>query len=343
VKKEKVNVLVIGIGAGSHGEQIIKALRLATKVDVTIIGTDVTDLSTGKQLVDIFYEVPYTGSEGFKNIFIEIIKKHNVRFVFHGSEVTLKFLSDNRDILENLNVAHPLNSEEIINLCMNKYNTFKTLENLGFKVPRYKKINSLEDLKDIDFFPVVLKPNTRSGGSVHVNICFDKEDLELVAKYLLKYGIDLLAQEYIDSDDEYTIGVTSDDNGQIIGSICVRRIINNALTVKLKVQKDGKIYLISTGVSQGQVIKDRNILSQAEMIAKKLGSVGPLNIQCRVINHEIYPFEINPRLSGSTSLRAIAGYNEPEAMILYKVFKQRVNLNDYKEMVILRTIEEVVL
>jgi len=339
----KISVLVTGIGGGSHGEQIIKALRLSKKLDLNIIGTDVTDLTTGKRLVDIFYKVPYTNSEEYKHVFIEIIKKHNVKFVFHGSEVDLKFLSENRDILESLNVAHPLNSKEIIDLCTNKFNTFKTLENLGFKVPKYKKINSIEDIKNIDFFPVVLKPNTSSGGSAHVTICFDNEDLEIASKYLLKYGIDIIAQEYIDDSEEYTIGVTSNDNGQILGSICIRRIINNALTRKLKIQKDGKLYLISTGISQGEIIKDRNILNQAETIAKKIGSVGPLNIQCRVINGEIYPFEINPRLSGTTSLRAIAGYNEPEAMILYKVFKQEINLYDYKEMVILRTIQEVVI
>ncbi|ANE33469.1 carbamoyl phosphate synthase-like protein [Campylobacter hyointestinalis subsp. lawsonii CCUG 27631] len=337
----KINVLVTGIGGGSHGEQIVKALKLATKIDLTIIGTDVTDITTGKRLVDIFYKVPYANADNYKEVLAEIIKKHDIKFIFHGSEPELKFISENRDFFEELNVSHPLNSKDIITLCMNKYETFKVLERLGVKIGKYKKIDFLEDIKEIDFFPLVLKPSTGSGGSAHVNICFDKEDLEMATKYMLKYGVDIVAQEYIYSENEYTIGVSSDENSEIIGSIGIKRILGNSLSTRVKIKKDDKLYMISTGISQGEIIKDRDILSQAEEIAKKLNSVGPLNIQCRIIEGIIYPFEINPRLSGTTSLRAIAGYNEPEAMILNKVLKKEVDLINYQEKIILRTIEEV--
>ncbi|MDN5062711.1 ATP-grasp domain-containing protein [Aliarcobacter butzleri] len=337
----KINVLVTGIGGGSHGEQIVKALKLATNIDLTIIGTDVTDITTGKRLVDIFYKVPYANADNYKEVLAEIIKKHDIKFIFHGSEPELKFISENRDFFEELNVSHPLNSKDIISLCMNKYETFKVLERLGVKIGKYKKIDFLEDIKEIDFFPLVLKPSTGSGGSAHVNICFDKEDLEMATKYMLKYGVDIVAQEYIYSENEYTIGVSSDENSEIIGSIGIKRILGNSLSTRVKIKKDDKLYMISTGISQGEIIKDRDILSQAEEIAKKLNSVGPLNIQCRIIEGIIYPFEINPRLSGTTSLRAIAGYNEPEAMILNKVLKKEVDLINYQEKIILRTIEEV--
>ncbi|WP_141048723.1 ATP-grasp domain-containing protein [Aliarcobacter cryaerophilus] len=337
----KINVLVTGIGGGSHGEQIVKALKLATNIDLTIIGTDVTDITTGKRLVDIFYKVPYANADNYKEVLAEIIKKHDIKFIFHGSEPELKFISENRDFFEELNVSHPLNSKDIISLCMNKYETFKVLERLGVKIGKYKKIDFLEDIKEIDFFPLVLKPSTGSGGSAHVNICFDKEDLETATKYMLKYGVDIVAQEYIYSENEYTIGVSSDENSEIIGSIGIKRILGNSLSTRVKIKKDDKLYMISTGISQGEIIKDRDILSQAEEIAKKLNSVGPLNIQCRIVDGKIYTFEINPRLSGTTSLRAMAGYNEPEAMILKKVLKKEVDLNNYQEKTILRTIEEV--
>lgn len=337
----KINVLVTGIGGGSHGEQIVKALKLATNIDLTIIGTDVTDITTGKRLVDIFYKVPYANADNYKEVLAEIIKKHDIKFIFHGSEPELKFISENRDFFEELNVSHPLNSKDIISLCMNKYETFKTLEKLGIQIGKYRKIDSLEDINKIDFFPLVLKPSTGSGGSANVNICFDKEDLETATKYMLKYGVDIVAQEYIYSENEYTIGVSSDENSEIIGSIGIKRILGNSLSTRVKIKKDDKLYMISTGISQGEIIKDRDILSQAEEIAKKLNSVGPLNIQCRIVDGKIYTFEINPRLSGTTSLRAMAGYNEPEAMILKKVLKKEVDLNNYQEKTILRTIEEV--
>lgn len=339
---EKINVLVSGIGGGSHGEQIIKALKLAKQIDLRIIGTDIMQDTTGKRLVDIFYKMPYTYMPEYKTEIAKIIKKHDIKFMFHGSETELKFISENRDFLKELSVMHPLNSDEVIKLCMNKYETFKKLEQLGIKVGKYKKINSIDDIRDIDFFPLVLKPSTGSGGSAYVNICFDKEDLELAATYMLKYNIDIIAQEYLYSDDEYTVGVSSNDSGKIIGSICIKRMLNNSLTTRIKINKNNKKYIISTGISQGMIVSDKNILAQAENISTKLNSVGPLNLQCRVIDGILYPFEINPRLSGTTSLRALAGYNEPEAMILDRLFKQSINLTTYKKMTILRTIEEIV-
>lgn len=337
----KISVLVTGIGGGSHGEQIIKALKLSTNLNLEIIGTDVSEITTGKRLVDLFYKVPYANDKNFKNILSDIIDKHNVKFIFHGSEPELKFISENRDFFESKGVGHPLNSQEIISLCMDKLKTFEVLESFGFKVGRYKKINFLKDIDDIDFFPLVLKPSTGSGGSAHVNICFDKDDLATVAKYMLKYGVDIIAQEYIYSEEEYTIGVSSDKYANIVGSIAIRRILGNSLSTRVKIKKDDKLYMISTGISQGKIIHNENILKQAEDIAKKLHSVGPINIQCRVLNGVLIPFEINPRLSGTTSLRAMVGYNEPEAMIQSYVFDKTVKLNEYEYGIILRTIEEV--
>ena len=337
----KVNVLVTGISGGSHGEEILKSLNLAKDKDLVIIGTNVTKITTGKRLVDFFYKVPYANEKSFKDSIFAIIKKHNIKFVFHGCESELIFMSENREFFKEKGVGLPLNSKEIINLCMDKLRTFETLKNLGFKTAQYKKINSIKDIDNVNFFPLVLKPSTGSGGSAHVNLCFDKDDLETAAKYMLKYGVDIIAQEYISSSEEYTIGVSSDKKGNIVGSIAIRRILGSALSTRIKIKRDDRMYMISSGVSQGEIIKDENILSQAEDIAKKLNSVGPLNIQCRLLDGIIIPFEINPRLSGTTFLRAMAGYNEPKEMLNNYLFDRPFCLKNYDFCTILRTLEEV--
>lgn len=53
-------------------------------------------------------------------------------------------------------------------------------------------------------------------------------------------------------------------------------------------------------------------------------------------------FEINPRLSGTTSLRAMAGYNEPEIIIKNDIFGKVQNVS-YKDMLIMRTIKELII
>ena len=339
----KINVMVTGIGGGGHGEQILKALKISN-LDLFILGTDITENSSGKRYVDEFCKIPRATNPEYREILASLVKKHNIRFLFHGSEPELKFMNENRDILASLGVEHPLNSEEIISLCMNKYNTYKKLENLGFELPAFYKVASLEDIEQIKTFPVVLKPNTSSGGSSNVFIAIDREELELTTKLMLKRGIDIVCQKYVYSpNDEYTIGISSDSSGKILGSVAVKRFITNALSTMLSVRdKDGKSYVISSGVSQGLVCQDKKLCEEAEKIAKALNSKGPLNIQCRYKDGKLMLFEINPRLSGTTSLRAMAGYNEPEQMIRQKLLGLPWQ-SDVEEKIIMRSLEEVII
>lgn len=340
---KKISVLVTGIGGGSHGEQIIKSLNLVNDLDLEIIGTDVTKRTTGKVIVDKFYQVPYVSDSKYEETIFKIIKENDVKFIFHGSEPELKFISENREKFEKLGIKHPLNSKDAISLCMNKYETYKYLENLEVNLPKFKKINSIEDINSIDFYPLVLKPSTGSGGSSDVYIALDKEDCELLVKYMLKHSVDIIAQHYVGNhNDEYTIGVSSNSDGDILGSIVVKRYITNALSTYKKVKNNNEFFVISSGISQGKVCHNKNLQKQAEEIAKLINSKGPLNIQCREVDGKLMLFEINPRLSGTTSLRAMAGYNEPELMIKHYLLNEDWD-NRYNEMTIMRTIQEVVI
>ena len=61
-------------------------------------------------------------------------------------------------------------------------------------------------------------------------------------------------------------------------------------------------------------------------IASGLNINGPVNIQCRKTDDGIIPFEINPRFSGTTPIRALFGVNEVETTIeaaLFNNFNQK--------------------
>ena len=150
----KANILVTGIGGGGHGEQILKSLKLIEDIDLTIIGTDISEFSTGKTLVNQFYVVPRVTESNYKDVVFNIIKKHNISFVFHGSEAELKFISEHRSEFERIGVGHPLNSKEVISLCMNKFNTYVFLKEKGIALPKFKKLTSLSDISEIDFYPL---------------------------------------------------------------------------------------------------------------------------------------------------------------------------------------------
>ena len=337
---KNISILVTGIGGGGNGEQILKALRLPQNPNYTIIGTDITEYTAGQRFVDIFCKVPPVTDPSYQEVLFDIIKKYDVKFIFHGSEPELEFISENRQTFRENNVKCYINSVELIRLCMNKVETYKKLDSLGFKVPKYLVIDSIEDVKKINFYPVVLKPYTGSGGSSNVFIALDCEDATLLGSYMLKLGIKVVAQEYLSThENEYTIGVSSDELGNVLGSIVIKKMIGNAMSTRLKVKDKGVLYVISSGFSQGEVCHMPDLQKQAEDMALALKSKGPLNIQGRVVDGELMLMEINPRTSGTTSLRAMAGYNEPEMIINYYVNNEKWKTT-YEDMVILRGLEE---
>jgi carbamoyl-phosphate synthase large subunit len=101
-----------------------------------------------------------------------------------------------------------------------------------------------------------------------------------------------------------------------MGSIALRRVLD----AKLSVAYRGRGGLISSGYSQGYIDEFPDLCQQAEQIALAVNSCGPINIQGRVQDGVLLPFEINPRFSASTYLRAMAGFNEVDLLIKYLMY-----------------------
>src|SRR5258708_24294302 len=94
--------------------------------------------------------------------------------------------------------------------------------------------------------------------------------------------------------------------GRVVGRIAFRGVSEP----RLSVGSGTSAGVISTGYSQGWIAAYPAVGSTAERIASAAGSLGPLNVQGRLRNGEFIPFEVNPRFSASSYLRAMAGFNE---------------------------------
>ena len=103
----------------------------------------------------------------------------------------------------------------------------------------------------------------------------------------------------------------------------------------------GPTLVISSGFSHGDIGRFRAVTEPCERIAEALDARGAINIQCRVVDGEVVVFEINPRFSGATSLRAMVGYNEPDVLIGHHVFGEPIEVGfPYAEGTILRGLAE---
>ena len=345
---KKINVLVTGASGGGVGEQITKALRLSD-LDLYIITTDVKKTSKGMYDGDKGYVVPYANDDEYISSIIKICDKHNIKVIFPGSEVELSVYSKNRKVFEDRGILLPINSNKVIDICTDKTKTMAFLEKNNFAFPKSVTIKKLDDINQINFSPVVIKPSIGAGGSKDVLIAQTREEVELFTKYLLNIYGEFIAQEYVGTpDSEYTVGVLSSLDGKFINSIAVRKSIETALNNRIKIRNNtqnadlGKFLVISSGISEGYVDKYPEVTKVCEEISEKIGAKAAINIQCRLYKGRVYVFEINPRYSGTTSIRAMMGYNEPEIMIKKYILNEKVERNfEYQSGYIARGLIEV--
>jgi carbamoyl-phosphate synthase large subunit len=217
---------------------------------------------------------------------------------------------------EGINVV--TNDAETVSFFSDKLATFKKLKACGVPIPKTSELCTASDILEVGL-PCIVKPATGSGGSSAVFFAVTIDEALIYAEFIHRNGSVPIVQEYVGDDEgEFSIGVLSLPDKRVVGSIALRRMLN----AKLSVSYRGRGGVVSSGYSQGYIDAFPNLCVQAEKIANLIQSRGPINIQGRVRNGLLMPFEINPRFSASTYLRALAGFNEIDILLDYLIGAQ---------------------
>jgi carbamoyl-phosphate synthase large subunit len=326
----KVRVLVTGTGGRSVGSGILHSLTRSS-VEVSnrweVIAADANPFAWGLYKVKESFLLPTAKESSYIDVLNNNICKYNIQAVVPGTQDETDILLKNQDKIKTPIIT---NKKELMPLMMNKQELFNICQKLNipiiptFPIKDWKKVINEYD------FPLIIKPISGTGGSKGVFICVNIEELNKYIYENQEILDNLCIQPYVGNEEsEYTVGVLSDKNANIIDSIVIKRkLIGLSLQATRKYK--GKNYAISTGYSQGFVIKDKKIQDFCEEVAYKLRSTGPLNIQLRVDNQtgKIYIFEIHPRFSGTTPIRADVGFNEVDIYlrnVLFDEYFTRIN------------------
>jgi carbamoyl-phosphate synthase large subunit len=307
-----IKVMIAGIGGASLGTEIRKSLALAGCYEV--FGCDVSATAYG------LYEPGFAATwrvsrDNYVASVLNACRESGAGFLIPGGEQPMTLLGAASDTLATAGVQLLANTPEVIEHYSDKDETFRRLAASDIPIPRTIVINDPSDLAHVGL-PCIVKPSTGSGGSAAVFFAVSADEAMIYADFIRRSGSPPVAQEYVDArEGEFTIGVLSLPDGRVAGSIALRR----ALDAKLSVAYRGRGGLISSGYSQGHIGEYGDLCKQAETIAKAIGSRGPINVQGRVRDGVLLPFEINPRFSASTYLRAMAGFNEVDTLIQHQV------------------------
>lgn len=307
-----VKVMIAGIGGASLGTEICKCLCLAGKYE--IYGCDISPTAYG--LYDKGFAQTYRISrENYVSEVLEACRRAGAKWVIPGGEQPNALLGAAAELFSREGIRVVTNDAAIVGLFSDKEATFNKLSACGIPMPKTRELTDADDVNTVGL-PCIVKPATGSGGSASVFFAVTTDEALIYADFIRRNGSVPIVQEYVgDEEGEFTIGVLSLPDGRLVGSIALRRVLD----AKLSVAYRGRGGVVSSGYSQGYIDAFPDLCLQAERIASVIQSRGPINIQGRVRNGVLMPFEINPRFSASTYLRALAGFNEIDMLLGYLI------------------------
>jgi len=293
-----MNILVTGVGS-TLGYGILQCVRKASS-ESKVFGTDYLDSAIGLYEVEQGYILPDILKD--KDLetkwllaVIKLVTMQNIEFLFVGLDFEVPvFAKYKKDIEDISNCKIIVSSSEVVEICNDKWLTYLFLSKKGFLVPRSCLPEDVPMFLNSVRFPWIIKPRV---GSTSNGLFRVTNQVEL--EYALLSCDDAIIQEEVGiMNDEFTCGVVS-VGSKIISSIALRRTLKNGNTQMATYEKDDEL--------------DNYIRN----VALELGSFGPINIQLRLTEEGPKIFEINPRFSGTTSIRAEFGLNEVKILLNY--------------------------
>jgi len=289
---------VLVSGAGSLlGQGIIKSLQTSSR-DYEIYAADYFRTAVGLYWSKKSFLLPdFLDAEVSEDLWlrelIKIISKEFIDVLVPGLDFELPLLARHKEKIERVTPCRVIVSDErVVGIGNDKWETVKFLKESGFSFPYSSLAKNKEEFLDNCSFPFIIKPRI---GNTSKDVFLVKSKIELTQA--LEKVTNPILQEYLGSDeDEYTCGSTYVSN-EIVTSIALKRKLKN-------------------GNTDMAFLEDSDPLEDyINKVTHALKPFGPTNFQLRLHKGKPVIFEINPRFSGTTPIRALFGVNEVEATL----------------------------
>jgi carbamoyl-phosphate synthase large subunit len=344
-QREMKTVLVTGTGGRSVGSGILQAL-VRSSPDVRsrwrVIAADADPFAWGLYRADAAALLPFADSPDYVSAVQRLVAAHRIDAIIPGTEAEMGVLLPNAELFSPaVMIANRL---ELLPLMLDKFETAKRLVSLGYNAIPTVPVAEWPAVAARWGFPLIIKPTRCTGGSRGLHLVRDEKELRGLLP-LFDEVTNACVQPYIgDCEQEYTVGVLCDRAGNLFDSIVMhRKLIGLSLLTSAKL--GDRRCAISTGYSQGFIVQAPAIQAFCEELALRLGSRGPLNIQLRLdpVTNEPRVFEIHPRFSGTTPIRADVGFNEVDLLLRNALYGESFGRLNYRTNVaVIRAFEHTI-
>lgn len=235
-----------------------------------------------------------------------------------------------QSILDDLGVPYTGSNSKASYLSMDKIASRRIFEANGLKVPAYKIIRTLKDLKDLNLnYPSVIKPST-NGSSIGLSIVDSKSSLKSAFELAKQFDENIIIEEYI-AGRELTVGILGDEALPIIEIVPKKRFFD----FEAKYQKGLTEYIVPAEIEESLAKKVQDVGLSAH---KLLGSSGFSRADLILSNNEVFVLELNsiPGMTETSLLPKAAkaggiGFEDLVLRIIKLALNKERMINAFKE------------
>lgn len=281
-----VNLLLVSAGRRVELLRLFRSAYARLGLSGRILATDVDPLAPALHEADARFLTPRVDDPQFVPTLARICRDESVSLVFPLIDPAIPAIAERRTELEATGARLAVVSAEAAETTHDKWRFSQWLASIGVPTPMTWLP---ENLPSAPPFPLFVKPRFGSAGRQSFRI-EDPDDLT----FHLRRVEQPLVQAFVEGP-EITNDVFCSLEGEVWSVVSRRRIE----------VRWGEVH-------KGVTVRNPELLEACVRIARGLGAIGPITIQCLL--HEGQPLftEINARFAGGVPLAVAAGVPAPE-------------------------------
>lgn len=281
-----VNLLLVNVGRRVELLRLFRRAYSELGLSGRILATDVDPLAPALQEADAQFLVPRIDDPGFVPMLATICRSESVSLVFPLIDPAIPVLASRRADFEAVGARLAVVPAEAAERTHDKWKFHQWLRSIGVPGPATWLP---EDLPARPAFPLFVKPRFGSAGRQSFRV----ENAEELAFYLPRVQHPVV-QAFLDGP-EVTNDVFCGLDGSVWAVVSRRRIE----------VRWGEVH-------KGVTVRDTALLETCARMARALGAIGPITVQCLLQAGRPLFTEINARFAGGMPLAVAAGVPAPQ-------------------------------
>ncbi|WP_372948082.1 NAD-dependent epimerase/dehydratase family protein [Mariniphaga sp.] len=307
------NIGITCIGSGI-GQSIINSLKLS-RLPFKTFGIGDNPFAYGSYDCDYQIRTKKIHDDNYIASIIDICKRNKIDLVIPALDDELQLFSKNTKNFQKAGIKTIISGTEFIAACRDKerMNTeFGSIANVFVK--NYNKQTIEEAVRTEKLkFPIIAKPRGGSG-SQGIEIINSEDDLYKIPENSILQELAIPGKDDPNYDfylsqigekinpqvSEVSIQLVYSNLGKLLGRMSTYNKLKDGIPIEIVSYENKYIW---------------SIVDKLTPAFLKMGLKGPLNIQGRLTDNGFKIFEMNPRFTGITGLRALMGFNEVESCV----------------------------